>query len=348
MGGAARHLALPMAFGLTVAAACGSSDNKRKERSDNQAGEGGADIAHPVTTEAGDAAGGEQSSAGERSRDGDESRGGEATGGEGTTMVPTATAGTNAAAGAASAAGGTSASAGGVGGNGGTTSTPVGEKFSFFITSESQLVKLAKDPNGFGGDLRYGEATGLAGADKICTEIAEVSKPGNLKQWRAFLSTTTVNAADRIGSGPWYDRLERLVANNLTDLLQDRPVGIDPAIKNDLPNEDSIPNHTPDPMKAAVSNSNVLTGSDATGKLFDATATCLDWTSNSTDNQVTGRPRVGFSWPSQTRTNWISGALEGGCGAGIQTAVHLAPDPANPIVGSGGGYGAFYCFALTP
>jgi hypothetical protein len=53
-----------------------------------------------------------------------------------------------------------------------------GERFSFFVTSLEAMRRLSKSQNGFGGDLRYGEATGIAGADKICTEIAEFSLKG--------------------------------------------------------------------------------------------------------------------------------------------------------------------------
>ena len=46
------------------------------------------------------------------------------------------------------------------------------------------------------------------------------------KTWRAFLSATAgpdgqpVNAIDRVGTGPWYDRLGRLVAMNKADLVR--------------------------------------------------------------------------------------------------------------------------------
>jgi hypothetical protein len=60
------------------------------------------------------------------------------------------------------------------------------------------------------------------------------------------------------------------------------------------------------------------------------------------------RPRVGFSWTDVQRTNWISGKDEGGCGAGINLDQLSGSDPANAVVGSGGGYGAIYCFALRP
>jgi hypothetical protein len=94
-----------------------------------------------------------------------------------------------------------------------------------------------------------------------------------------------------------------------------------------------------------VDNHHVLTGSNPQGQLYNATATCGDWTS--TDRQA-GRPRVGFSWPAGGRQHWISGQDEGGCGAGVMLEDMGGSDPNNPIVGSGGGYGAFYCFALMP
>ena len=99
--------------------------------------------------------------------------------------------------------------------------------FSFFVTSLAALRDLSGSQNGFGGDLRYGETgagAGLRGADKICAAIAERSMPGSsVKQWRAFLSATDdgsgnqVNAIDRIGEGPWYDRLGRMLAPDIRD-----------------------------------------------------------------------------------------------------------------------------------
>lgn len=263
-------------------------------------------------------------------------------------------------------AGGAAGSAGeaGTGGSGGSADVSKLDKFSFFVTSQKAMVRLSKSDDGFGGDLRYGTESGLEGADKICTEIAETSMPGSgAKQWRAFLSTEhggpndgPIHAKDRIGQGPWYDRVGRLVAMNLQNLLKNRPEGADPAIKEDLPNEDGVPNHRPDPTKPADDNHHTLTGSKADGTWygkdpFGISSTCLDWTTKSRDNRnVTGRPRIGFMWSIQNRTNWISGQDEGGCGAGITGVgtVNGGSDPNNPIVGSGGGYGAIYCFALTP
>ncbi len=301
-------------------------------------------------------------------------------------------------------------------------------RFSFFVTSLAALQALSGSPNGFGGDLRYGQTgpgAGLRGADRICAAIAERSMPGaSQKQWRAFLSATNggdgqpVHAIDRIGNGPWYDRLGRLLANGRADLVNTRPLNADPVIANDFPNEDGIPNHRPDPTMGQVDNHDMLTGSDAFGRLWSNTATCLDWTSARGDVASEGRPRVGHSWPRSgtpvgpmgdggfrppmmgdggfrppmmgdggfrppmmgdggfppmmgdggfpppppidgdaggaqpgrggSTDHWISALDEAGCAPGVSLVEMGPPILSMPTVGSGGGYGGFYCFALTP
>ena len=260
-----------------------------------------------------------------------------------------------AGAGGAGAGGGGGVGAGGSGAGSGMSDAGAAnalEPFSFFMTSLAGMQRLADDPLGFGGDLTYGQADGLSGADKICEDLAEASMPGSaVKQWRAFLSVKAgpngkqVDAITRVGEGPWYDRKGRLVAMTKDALLSERPEGADPAIIEDLPNEDGVPNKQPDPTMDPVDNHHVLTGSDAQGKLYGATATCDDWTST---DKASGRPRVGFSFTAGGRVHWISGQDEGGCGAGVAIEENGGSDPNNPIVGSGGGYGAIYCFALSP
>jgi hypothetical protein len=226
-------------------------------------------------------------------------------------------------------------------------------KFSFFVTSLQGLQQLSGSTNGFGGDFRFhhtGQGAGLLGADSICQCLAEKSMPGSkVKQWRAFLSVTAdasgkqVNAIDRIGQGPWYDRLGRLMGATIKDLQQTRP-NADAAIKNDLPNEYGIPNHRPDPTQPVVDNHHFVTGSSTTGTLYSSTATCADWTSVSASS---GKPRCGFSWPRTIGGdfNWMSGFDAGGCVAGIQITTS---NTGGNIIGSSGGYGGFYCFALNP
>jgi hypothetical protein len=300
-----------------------------------------------------------------------------ANGGAGSSAVATSSGGAGAAsssgaAGKAAASGGGAGSAavGGSGGSAGAVSDL--PHFSFFVTSYAAMQRLSGKSAGFGGDLRFTKPDGLSGADEICRQIADMSLPGaGSKPWRAFLSVTKgadgkpVNAIDRVGSGPWYDRLGRLIAQNITDLGQTRPQGADPAIIDDLPNEDGVPNHAPDGM-TQVDNHDILTGSSATGTLFgsDWSVTCHDWTSSI---GADGKPRVGHSWPRQQHgstgddgrsqpggsgdnnmNNWTSALTEAGCGAGANLVEMGGPNPDDPTVGSGGGYGGIYCFALTP
>lgn len=259
----------------------------------------------------------------------------------------------------------------------GASSTPAAEKFSFFVTSLKAMRQLSGSDDGFGGDLTYGETgdgAGLKGADKICSSIADKSMAGNGKAWRAFLSAVRgadgkpVNAIDRVGEGPWYDRTGRLVAQSKSDLLGERPTGADPAIANDLPNEDGVPNHAPDVGGGDVDNHDVLTGTNDKGALFstDAGSTCLDWTSKRGD---AGTPHCGHSWPRSggpggggfpggglpgggmmgSGNNWMSALNEAGCEPGA-FIVEAGPPGRNGTksVGDGGGYGGIYCFALTP
>jgi hypothetical protein len=251
---------------------------------------------------------------------------------------------------------GTTSSAGG--GAAGSTA-----KFSFFVTSlRALLVKAGPSrPEGFGADFSNGETgdgAGLRGADKLCAAIAEDAMPGaGSKPWRAFLSATKdesgkqVDAIDRIGPGPWYDRLGRLVAASKADLLADRPKGADDAIRNDLPNEDGVPNHRPDPTQDPADNHHMLTGSSPEGKLHSATATCHDWTSNKGETSE-GRPRAGLAWPramtSGSATNWMSAVDAPGCAPGVRIAEGGGPKPNDNSVGNGGGYGGFYCFSMVP
>lgn len=246
---------------------------------------------------------------------------------------------------------------------GGQNAEPL-PNFSFFVTSYQAIRTLSGSDDGFGGDLRYGETgpgAGLRGADKICTEIAELSMPGSgAKEWHAFLSASDdgagggpVHARDRIGSGPWYDRVGRLVGNSLDDLLGgDRPGAAHAAIVDDLPNEDGVPNHAPDGTNK-LDNHDTLTGSDETGEYLVGSNTCDDWTSTTavgTGGRRGGSgPRIGHTWPRNASSgrHWVSEHTAGGCGAGVNQE-DFPPSDGTATVGSGGGYGGFYCFALTP
>lgn len=239
--------------------------------------------------------------------------------------------------------------------------------FSSFIISYQALQREATEmglPNpelGLGGNLG-----GIEGADAICQRAAQYSTGcAANKTWHAFLSTSTVDAIDRIGTGPWYDRLGRKIADTLEDLQNERPNNIDATIRTDWPNEFGVPNHDPDGT-GDVDNHEVLTGSGEDGRLYMqqgtgnygssngcndyewtvAHATCNDWTSSEEE----GCPRVGHSWyegQGGSGRHWISVWNEGGCARGVNLIQMGGIQMDQKTVGSAGGYGGYYCFAVT-
>jgi hypothetical protein len=281
---------------------------------------------------------------------------------------------------------GGSTGAGGTAGAGGSAPVdPLLASFSFFLTSLASIRQVSGSEEGFGGDLRFGEegeGAGLRGADKICKAIAELGMPGaGAKEWRAFLSTTTggpdngpVHAKTRIGNGPWYDATGRLVSMTLEDLIgSNRPGGADPAIRDDLPNEFGIPNHTADAPGCiggdCPDNHQTLTGTNCIGELYtgggqtggnneitpdctDVTPpdnppnpayTCNDWTSA----EAEGDPWCGHSWPREgSGLSWMSAAKDGGCAPCVR--IEENGGVSEDCVGSAGGYGGFYCFEYKP
>src|SRR5438128_378688 len=72
---------------------------------------------------------------------------------------------------------------------------------SFFVTSS----------NPKGGNLG-----GLAGADATCQALARAV--GSTKTWRAYMSTSTVDAKTRIGNGPWFNVKGVQIASSVADL----------------------------------------------------------------------------------------------------------------------------------
>jgi hypothetical protein len=218
------------------------------------------------------------------------------------------------------------------------------ERFSFFYTSLEAMRRLSNSQAGFGGDLRFGMVTGLEGADRICQTIAGDAGFG-AKSWRAFLSVVRgpaglpVDAIDRIGEGPWYDRNGRLVASDKAGLISgDRPAGDAQAVA-DLPDE------TGEGTRRLGDTHDVITGSDRAGRVRFAGVTantCDDWTSTT----ARGTVGVGHSWPAMSGRNWIEAHTQRSCAAGV-SLVQNGPGDGSSI-GAGGGWGGFYCFALTP
>lgn len=182
-------------------------------------------------------------------------------------------------------------------------------QLSFFATSTGS----GED----GGDLG-----GLEGADAKCQSLATAAGAGN-RTWRAYLSTSSVDARDRIGNGPWFNAELTLIAENVTELhengLEPRaPIDDDEADTVVLDeNGDRIPGEEHD----------ILTGSNPDGTLFEGRA-CQDWTSSSGDDLAqAGHTDI----PEAPLPESWNSAHQSGC------------DPATIELLLGGG--RIYCFA---
>ncbi|HVZ31930.1 MAG TPA: hypothetical protein VG963_05870, partial [Polyangiaceae bacterium] len=188
-------------------------------------------------------------------------------GNAGSASVPAGAAGSAAVAGAGSSSdAGTAADAGNV-----------DPRMSFFVTSR-----------GAGNGGNFG---GLAGADQFCTTLATAVSPAlGAKTWHAYLSTSTVNARDRIGTGPWINSAGVTIGTSVAQLHDQAAGGAseqtwplnDPSIALDE-RGNQIPLQ---PQQALVHD--ILTGSNADGTL-SMLGTCQDWT------QTTGMTVNGHS-----------------------------------------------------
>jgi len=179
------------------------------------------------------------------------------------------------------------------------------ESMTFFLTSAGP---------GNGADLG-----GLQGADAHCQNLAESVGAGE-RTWRAYLSTSDVDARDRIGDGPWYNARGVEVAANVAELHGD----------NNLTKETQLDEHG-EMVNGRGDNPNrhdILTGSNSDGTASDAT--CNDWTSSGE-----GSARVGHhdrTGGGDDPTSWNSAHGSRGCSQ-------------SNLQGTGGD-GLFYCFAI--
>ena len=193
---------------------------------------------------------------------------------------------------------------------------------TFFVTSAG---------SGKGADLG-----GLAGADRICQQLAQAAGAGS-HSWHAYLGAQAadgqpaVNARDRIGKGPWQNVKGVVVAKNLDELHGDNNISKQSALteKGDVVNgRGDTPNRH-----------DALTGSQPDGTAFPAgdDKTCHNWTSSTQgaamlghiDRQGLRDDAASHSWNS----SHLSRGPEGGC--------------SQNDLRSTGGDGLFYCFAAN-
>ncbi|HKY36765.1 MAG TPA: hypothetical protein VJN18_12540 [Polyangiaceae bacterium] len=241
----------------------------------------------------------------------------------GTAGMPTA-GGTAAGASGASAGGGVGGSAGSTAGSGGAGGAGAGgggaggsggekSKMTFFLTS--------KNP---GQGANFG---GIEGADTHCQMLAMAAGGGD-HTWHAYLSASgppAVNAADRIGAGPWVNANGVTVATSVADLHS----------PNNVLGKANTVNETGAVVMGRGDTPNrhdVLTGSTEAGMAYPAGQdhTCADWTSG-----ADGAARVGHHdkmGGGDMPMSWNSAHDSSGCSL--------------PNLQGTGGDGLIYCFAI--
>ncbi len=180
---------------------------------------------------------------------------------------------------------------------------------SFFITSTNP---------GNGADFG-----GISGADAHCASLAEAAGVTG-KTWRAYLSTSSENARDRIGSGPWVNAAGIEIAASVDTLHSDgNAISKDTALdengsvisgRGDTPNRHDI-----------------LTGSLPDGSA--AEQTCEDWTASGEGSAMVGHhDRMGLD-DTPPSMSWNSSHPSRGCSL-------------EALQGTGGD-GLLYCFAMN-
>ena len=199
---------------------------------------------------------------------------------------------------------------------------PSATSMSFFVTSVGP---------GKGGNLG-----GLLGADRHCQMLAMNAGAGN-KTWHAYLSENgsaghpSINARDRIGTGPWYNTKGVLIASSVAELHSD---------KNNInkmtaltEKGDMLPGRGDTPNKH-----DILTGTQPDGTAYpgsdSANTTCGNWVRYF---PMSGKARVGHfdknGNDSPTNSSWNSAHDTNGC----------SPDE----IKATGGDGLLYCFAVN-
>jgi len=183
-------------------------------------------------------------------------------------------------------------------------------KMSFFVTSAG---------SGKGGDLG-----GLKGADAHCASLAEAAGVAG-KTWHAYLSTSTEDARDRIGKGPWFNAKGEKIADDVASLHSDA---------NGITKQTALTEkgETVNGRGDTPNRHDMLTGSKPDGTKI-ADQTCGDWTVSGAEGaaMMGHHDRAGLDDSAAAKSWNSSHASRGGCGQ-------------EALKGTGGD-GLFYCFA---
>jgi hypothetical protein len=185
----------------------------------------------------------------------------------------------------------------------GACQQPSSQATSFFVTS-------------VGNGQKGGDFGGLAGADAFCQSLAHAAGIQG-KTWRAYASTSSENARDRIGAGPWLNAREEVVAADSAEL---HAVGLPASLVIDESGG------TIDYVNAH----DIITGSKEDGT-FDG-ASCADYTSSAAADQTAVGHADGGGVGQGSSSSWNAAHSSNGCDSeslqGTASQSHL------------------YCFAL--
>jgi hypothetical protein len=183
--------------------------------------------------------------------------------------------------------------------------------FSFFISSTGS-------PNG-------GNFGGITGADELCRTKAIAAVPAAAsKTWHAYLSTTTEDARDRIGTGPWFNKNGVMVATSVANLHD--------AAANNINKTTALDENgaTVNGAGDTPNQHDIVTGSNADGT--KTANTCNNWTSAAATGvlaNVGHHDRMGGG----AGTSWNAAHASQGCSA--QAFINT------------GGRGSIFCFATN-
>ncbi|CDX21850.1 hypothetical protein LCM4577_18300 [Mesorhizobium sp. LCM 4577] len=182
---------------------------------------------------------------------------------------------------------------------------------SFFVTSVG---------SGKGADLG-----GLKGADAHCASLAEAAGVTG-KTWHAYLSSSTEDARDRIGKGPWFNAKGEKIADDVASLHSDA---------NGITKQTALTEkgETVNGRGDTPNRHDMLTGSKPDGTKI-ADQTCGDWTMSGAEGaaMMGHHDRTGLDDSAAAKSWNSSHASRGGCSQ-------------DALKGTGGD-GLFYCFAV--
>ena len=203
---------------------------------------------------------------------------------------------------------------------------------SFGVSAQQNQMSFFVTSAGSGNGANLG---GIAGADKICQNLAAAAGAGN-RTWHAYLSSgaaagqPAVNAKDRIGKGPWMNVKGVVIAKSVADLHSDNN-----NLKKDtaLTEKGTVVNGVGD----TPNQHDILTGSQSDGTLAmgadGGPATCSNWTAATDGMGAAQLGHVDRMGRGATGSSWNNAHPSRGC------------SQANLVATGGNGY--LYCFATN-